>query len=408
MKSGKWLRLLAAVLTAALLLALAPGAVMAEGEPENLYAQAACLMDADSGRILYGKDAQKALPMASTTKIMTCILVLEHGELTSVAAASRNAAAQPEVHLGVTQGEGFLIQDLLYSLMLESHNDSAVMLAEATAGSVEAFADMMNQKAIEIGCEDTHFVTPNGLDGSDEEGDHHTTAADLARIMKYCIQDSPKSAQFLEITQTPSYTFWNTRKTRVFECTNHNAFLNMMEGALSGKTGFTSKAGYCYVGALQKDGKTLIVSLLACGWPNHKDYKWADTTKLMNYGLTNYSYRDVFPEGESQTEIPVADGQYDGALGGSSQTVSCAVDGGQEGEEPRLEVLMRSDKAVTTKLSVPEKLTAPVKKGEIVGTKTYYLNGEELAVYDVSALETVEKIDFSWCLRRIFEEMAPF
>lgn len=205
MKSGKWLRLLAAVLTAALLLALAPGAVMAEGEPENLYAQAACLMDADSGRILYGKDAQKALPMASTTKIMTCILVLEHGELTSVAAASRNAAAQPEVHLGVTQGEGFLIQDLLYSLMLESHNDSAVMLAEATAGSVEAFADMMNQKAIEIGCEDTHFVTPNGLDGSDEEGDHHTTAADLARIMKYCIQDSPKSAQFLEITQTPSY-----------------------------------------------------------------------------------------------------------------------------------------------------------------------------------------------------------
>ena len=131
MKSGKWLRLLATVLTAALLLALAPGAVMAEGEPENLYAQAACLMDADSGRILYGKDAQKALPMASTTKIMTCILVLEHGELTSVAAASRNAAAQPEVHLGVTQGEGFLIQDLLYSLMLESHNDSAVMLAEA-------------------------------------------------------------------------------------------------------------------------------------------------------------------------------------------------------------------------------------------------------------------------------------
>lgn len=128
----------------------------------------------------------------------------------------------------------------------------------------------------------------------------------------------------------------------------------------------------------------------------------------MNYGLTNYSYRDVFPEGESQTEIPVADGQYDGALGGGSQTVSCAVDGGQEGEEPRLEVLMRSDEAVTTKLSVPEKLTAPVKKGEIVGTKTYYLNGEELAVYDVSALETVEKIDFSWCLRRVFEEMAPF
>lgn len=390
-----------AVFAAAVLFLLQPASVSAE-EPKEIQARAACLMDGDSGRVLYGKEETVPLPMASTTKIMTCILVLEKGDLTAVTAASQKAASQPKVHLGVTKGEGFLVQDLLYSLMLESHNDSAVMLAEATAGSVEKFAEWMNEKADELGCEDTHFVTPNGLDGSDAQGDHHTTAADLALIMKYCIQDSPKSAEFLEITRTPSYTFWNTKKTRVFECTNHNSFLNMMDGALSGKTGFTSKAGYCYVGALQKDGRTFIVTLLS---GNKKEEKWADTTKLMNYGLANYSYRDVFREGELSTCIPVEDGQYDGALGSGTQTAECVVDsGGSQG----LEVLMRQDEAVTTKFTVPEKLTAPVEKGETVGTKTYYLNGKELASYHIITQESVKKIDFPWCLRRVMQELAPF
>lgn len=394
-----WKRL--AAFAAAFLLLVQPQSVLAE-EPQEIKARAACLMDADSGRVLYGKDEDTPLPMASTTKIMTCILVLERGDLSAVTAASQNAASQPKVHLGVTKGEGFLVQDLLYSLMLESHNDSAVMLAEAAAGSVEAFAEWMNEKAAELGCEDTHFVTPNGLDGSDAQGEHHTTAADLARIMKYCIQDSPKSAEFLEITQTPSYTFWNTEKTRVFECTNHNTFLNMMDGALSGKTGFTSKAGYCYVGALQKDGRTFIVTLLS---GNKKEEKWADTTKLMNYGLANYSYRDVYREGEMSARIPVADGQYDGALGSGTGMVNCDVDsGGSTG----LEVLMRQDETVTTKLIVPKMLTAPVKKGETVGKKTYYLNGRELASYDVITREAVKKIDFPWCLRRVMRELAPF
>lgn len=382
----------------------APEKVSAEGEPEKLYAQSACLMDGASGRVLYGKDADQRLPMASTTKIMTCILVLENAELSGVTAASENAAAQPKVRLGVSKGEGFLIRDLLYSLMLESHNDSAVMLAEATAGSVEAFAKLMNEKAEELGCENTHFVTPNGLDESDGGGQHCTTARELARIMKYCIEESPKSAEFLEITRTPSYTFWNTAKTRVFDCANHNSFLNMMEGALSGKTGFTSKAGYCYVGALEKDGKTFIVALLACGWPNHRDYKWEDTTRLMNYALANYSYRDVSAEGESGREIPAADGQYEGVLGSGRCTVYCAA----EENAPALTVLMRSDETVTTEFSAPEELKAPVQKGKVVGTKSYYLNGELIASCEIRAQESVRRIDFPWCLRRVMEELAPF
>ena len=155
--------------------------------PEELYAQSAVLMDADSGRVLFEKNGMEQRPMASTTKILTCILVLEKAGLGETAEVSRNAASQPKVHLGVRAGEKYYVQDLLYSLMLESHNDAAVILAEHVGGSLEGFAALMNEKAKEIGCADSHFITPNGLDAEDEEGAHSTTAADLAKIMRYCI-----------------------------------------------------------------------------------------------------------------------------------------------------------------------------------------------------------------------------
>ena len=267
-----------------------------ESEPNQLFATAACLMDGDTGRVLFGKRETDPMAMASTTKIMTCILALENGGEQAVATASAQAAAAPKVHLGVYEGEQFLLGDLLYSLMLESHNDAAVMIAETIGGSIEGFAALMNEKAAAIGCTDTHFVTPNGLDASDAGGDHHTTAADLARIMRYCIKTSPKATEFLAVTQTRSYTFWDLKKKNMFNCYNHNALLDQMEGAISGKTGFTAKAGYCYTGALERDGKCLIVTLLACGWPNHKNYKWADAAKLLNYGLESYTYRDVLDQ----------------------------------------------------------------------------------------------------------------
>ena len=165
-------------------------------EPHDLYAQSAVLMDAKSGRILFEKNGGQKRAMASTTKIMTCILALEYGDLDDVVIASSNAVNQPKVRLGVVEGEKILLRDLLYSLMLESHNDAAVMIAEHIGGSVEGFADMMNQKAQSLGCKNTYFITPNGLDASDENGSHQTTAEELARIMKYCIQDSAQAKQF--------------------------------------------------------------------------------------------------------------------------------------------------------------------------------------------------------------------
>lgn len=168
-------------------------------EPKELYAQSAVLIDADSGRILFGKDEHKVRPMASTTKIMTCILALENMTEGQKAKVSDKAAGQPKVRLGVRSGEEYYIKDLLHSLMLESHNDSAVVIAETIGGSVESFAAMMNERAKELGCTDTHFVTPNGLDREDDGGAHSTTAADLARIMKYCITQSPKKRSFFRL-----------------------------------------------------------------------------------------------------------------------------------------------------------------------------------------------------------------
>lgn len=375
-----------------------------ESEPNQLFATAACLMDGDTGRVLFGKRETDPMAMASTTKIMTCILALENGQEQTVATASAKAAAAPKVHLGVREGEQFLLGDLLYSLMLESHNDAAVMIAETIGGSVEEFASLMNEKAAAIGCTDTHFVTPNGLDASDAGGDHHTTAADLARIMRYCVWISPKAAQFLAVTQTRSYTFWDLEKKNMFNCYNHNALLDQMDGAVSGKTGFTAKAGYCYTGALERDGKRLIVSLLACGWPSHKNYKWADAAKLLNYGLESYMYRDVLDHSWNPGQIEVADGVYDGMLQVKSSArltlTSPALDPARS-----LPALLKETEIPEKDIFLPELLKAPVKKGEKVGSVTYSIDGILLAEYPVHAAETIEKIDYGWCMEKVAERL---
>lgn len=375
-----------------------------ESEPNQLFATAACLMDGDTGRVLFGKRETDPMAMASTTKIMTCILALENGGEQAVATASAQAAAAPKVHLGVYEGEQFLLGDLLYSLMLESHNDAAVMIAETIGGSIEGFAALMNEKAAAIGCTDTHFVTPNGLDASDAGGDHHTTAADLARIMRYCIKTSPKATEFLAVTQTRSYTFWDLEKKNMFNCCNHNALLDQMEGAISGKTGFTAKAGYCYTGALERDGKCLIVTLLACGWPNHKNYKWADAAKLLNYGLESYTYRDVLDHSWKPGRIEVTDGVYDGLLqtksSASLSLVSPALDPARS-----LPVLLKETEIPKKDIFLPELIEAPVKKGEKVGSMTYSIDGILLAEYPVYAAETIEKIDYGWCMEQVAERL---
>lgn len=403
-----------------------------EIKESTLFAQSAVLMDAESGRVLYAKNAQDVLPMASTTKIMTLLVALEQGKPDDVVTVSSYAAGMPDVQLNIREGERYYLRDLLYSLMLESHNDSAVAIAECVAGSIEDFAKKMNLKAKEIGCEKTTFITPNGLDatavmtdkdGMKREVMHSTTAEDLAKIMSYCITESVYKDTFLEITQTPTYTFSDLEGKRTFTCRNHNSFLYMMEGALSGKTGFTGKAGYCYVGALERDNKKLVVALLACGWPNNRNYKWKDTTKLMNYGLDNYEY-STFENAAS--DIPKS-GRIQ-VLGGQTQKIGetayvewkvqdevlNSTKDKKDGEEKNAQtktkegILIRKDEEIDLEWKVRDNLQAPVNAGDVVGYIRYLVDGDVYKEEKLILQSSMDLIDYAWCMERIMEKFLLF
>ncbi|MEQ2577809.1 D-alanyl-D-alanine carboxypeptidase family protein [Hominiventricola aquisgranensis] len=383
-KRKKWKPYLVCVLTVLLMMEISIR-VQAEGTPENLYARSAVLMDADTGRILFGKNDNEVMPMASTTKIMTLLVTLEHADLDEIVEVSARAASMPDVQLHIREGERYRLQDLCYSLMLESHNDSAVAIAEHVGGTVEGFAAMMNQKAKHLGCYHTYFISPNGLDAEDEHGKHSTTARDLARIMRCCI----KNETFLSITREPSWTFTDMDGNRSFTVQNKNAFLQMMEGALTGKTGFTNEAGYCYVGALERGEKRLITVVLACGWPNHKTWKWMDTKALMNYGLEDYHKETVGSDRMALEPLSVMDGQ--------KEKVEILTDAALE------DFLLKEDDEFTMKVMVPDILKAPVQAGELVGSVVYYINGQIVDLFPVYTVSEVKKIDLEWRLRQVID-----
>ena len=366
-------------------------------EPAELYALSAVLMDGESGRVLYEKDGERPLANASTTKVLTCIVALENSPGDDYVQVSQNAASQPEVKLGLQKGEQYYLEDLLYSLMLKSHNDTAVAIAEHCGGSVEGFARMLNRKAKQIGCKNTYFITPNGLDAEDENGKHHTTAKDLALIMRYAI----KNETFLHIAQTRDYTFSEITGKRTFSVHNANAFLDMRDGVLAGKTGYTSQAGYCYVCSWEKEGKTFIVSLLGCGWPNHKTYKWSDTEKLLDFGDYNYEYETYWKEPQTG-KILVTDGVEDGQDIGTKIYLrgKCSV----TAYDREKEVLLKKGETVICKIEIPQKVSAPVLKGEKLGRIAYYLDGKLIDFYPVYAEKSVEKISFKWYTEKVFHD----
>lgn len=368
----------------------------------NLYAQSAALMDADSGRILYGKNENEVLANASTTKILTCILALEYGNVSEYVQVSALASKMPKVRLGVKEGQYFKLEDLLYSLMLESHNDSAVAIAEHIGGSVEGFASLMNKKAKNIGCTDTYFITPNGLDATDGEHFHSTTAAELSKIMSYCVLKSPKREEFLRICKENSYYFTDYKKSEDgflatgnnYSVHNKNAFLNMMEGVLAGKTGFTNKAGYCYVAALNDGERNFVVSLLACGWPNNKNYKWSDTKKLFQYGLENFYYKNIV------TQIKLPKIEVLGGIPYKDKWVSLYL---CDNEKP-FEVLLCKEDKVEVKVYLPKQVMAPINKNEKVGMMKYYLNDEVIKICEIRAQEEVREHTFSWSLNYVCQK----
>lgn len=354
-----------------------------EEMPElSLYARSALLLDASNNRVLYEENGYQVMAMASTTKIMTCILAIESGRLDETVEVSKNAQRMPKVHLGMRAGETYKLKDLLYSLMLESHNDTAVAIAEHLGGSVEGFADMMNAKAAELGCKDTYFITPNGLDAKKDGKTHSTTARDLAVIAAYAI----KNPAFLEVVGTKNYAFSELTGKRNFQISNKNRFLDMMEGAIGIKTGFTCDAGYCFVGALQRDGKTFISVVLGAGWPPNKSWKWHDTKILMKFGLKNFDWKNIY-EKTTYKKMEV--------LNGVEEQVEIGA------EQREISLLLSPYDQVEMKQTFPENLEAPVKEGTVIGYETYYVNGQKWTEIPIVTKGSTEAFTWQYCLDKI-------
>ena len=353
----------------------------------ELYALSACLMDADSGRVLYDKNADEVRAMASTTKIMTLIVALEYANENDIVTVSPYAASMPDVQLNIRAGEQYRLGDLYYAMMLESFNDVAVTIAEyigecyalnqddRTANTdikarsyddskkyVRTFAKLMNEKAKELGCENTYFITPNGLDAEDENGKHSTTAKELAVIASYAI----KNERFNDIIGTRQYSFCEVNGTRNCSAYNKDAFLNQMNGAFGIKTGFTGNAGYCFVGALKSDGRTFISVVLGSGWPSNRTYKWKDTRKLMEYGINNFFPRTVFSTIEDYKDVMVKDGM--------EESTSTCIKGD-------LSLILCEADDVRVVYELEDYIDAPVSAGDVVGKAIIYVNGQRMSSF---------------------------
>jgi len=240
---------------------------------ENIKSRAAITIDASTGEILFSKDSNRRLPPASTTKLMTAILAIEKEDLSKIVTIGKKASRAARSKAGFKEGDQITIEALLYAALLGSANDAAVALAEAIAGSEQGFVPLMNEKALSIGAEDTKFINATGLPGDGQ----YTTALDLSKILSYAL----KFPKLREIIGTPEAKI-TTEKGKVFHLRSTDRLLWSDEKIIGGKTGYTNKAGHCFVCAAQGVTKTILVAIL--GSPTRKNL-WRETEKLVSKNL---------------------------------------------------------------------------------------------------------------------------
>ena len=354
----------------------------AEITKPEVRAMGAVLMDAKTGRILWGKNEELPLAMASTTKIMTAVLTLENKDLNTMVTVSKRASAAPKVKMYLKAGEEIKLEYLLYALMLQSSNDAAVAIAECVAGSVEDFCAMMTAKAREIGAKDTIFETPNGLDGTN----HHSTAKDLALIAQYALNNP----EFVKIINTPYVECKSSRMH--YSISNRNRLLREYPGANGIKTGFTGKAGHCFVGAAIRDDMQLISVVLASGWGNEgKEQKWRDTKKILDFGFGNYKYHTIVSTDETPKRVYINRSKTD--------TVELYY------EEGLLLPLNKQEKEnIFIDINAPTAILAPVEKGQQIGMAKIYINGQLEKEILMLASTDAERHDLKTSLEKVLNE----
>jgi D-alanyl-D-alanine carboxypeptidase (penicillin-binding protein 5/6) len=326
-------------------------------ELPEVDAATASLADLDSGRVLFQKEAKAPRPIASLTKIMTALLVIERTRPTEIVEASENASAQSGAELGLQPGERRTVRELLIALLLQSANDAAVALAEHVSGTVEVFVDAMNQRAIELGMRNTEFRSPSGLDDSG-----HSTARDLLRLASEAFLDPT----FAEIAAT-RFAKVPSDDGEPRRLQNRNALLWLYEGTIGGKTGYTGAAGFCLVAAAERDGLRLATVVL--GAP---EQAFSQAAEILNHGFAAWEREPVVGLGD-----PLDPFSIDGA------TVPVEADA-------TLSVLVPEGSVVESEIEQAPGLSLPVEQGEVVGSLEATSAGQVLGEVELIAAESVE------------------
>ncbi|MBE6532963.1 MAG: D-alanyl-D-alanine carboxypeptidase [Ruminococcaceae bacterium] len=357
---GEILKIFSIVLLLFSLLGLYPSA---EGRSArfNTSARSATLYVPETDSFIYSKNQNERLPMASTTKIMTAMIALEECEGDEVVVIGGESVGIEGSSAYLREGDELTMEELTYALLLQSANDAAVAIAYHIGGSVEAFADMMNKRARDMGLSDTNFENPHGLDSSE----HYTTAHDLAKIAAAALEN-PK---FKEIASTYKKSFVTEERSRTY--VNHNKLLNMYDGCIGVKTGFTKKSGRCLVGAAERDGLTFITVTLDA--PSD----WADHKAMLNYGYERLEKINLAEPSEYEYNIPVLDGE-------SESVCVKNIDGANLIRE-------RCDDGFESHVKLSRFAVAPIREGDILGEVIFTIGGKECARVNLVATESVNK-----------------
>ena len=343
------------------------GEVAASSQLETT-AVTAVLMDYNSGQILFQKDMHTARPMASVTKLMTMLLICEAEsqgkiKMTDKVVASDHACSMGGSQIFLEPGEEMTVKEMLISIATGSANDCSVAMAEALAGSEEAFVELMNQRAKDMGLRNTHFSNPTGLPVEN----HYTSAYDMAQVLRECL----RYPSFREVSSIYEYDL----RGGDFKLWNTNKLLKWYPGADAGKTGWTNEASYCLAASAKRDGLRLVSVVLGCPMPRTH---FQETIKLFNYGFARYKAVNMADAGQVIREIDVDKGQVEKVKIITKDPVGLVVAKGQE-------------KVVEGKINLPDKLDAPIEKGQVVGNYVITKDGQEVLKVDLLAAKEVKK-----------------
>ena len=351
----------------------------------EIPAKSAVLMDVATGTVLYEQDSHTPLAPASVTKVMTMLLIMEaidSGRIgwNDLVTTSEAAAAKGGSQIFLKVGESMTVADMVKSIAVSSANDCACAMAEHIAGSEPAFVEMMNQRAKELGMQDTHFVNCTGLDDAPEAKDHKTSAYDIALMSRELLKNHPDIKKYT--------TIWmDTVRNGAFGLANTNKLVRFYQGATGLKTGFTSQAGYCLSASAMREDMELVAVVM--GSATSKD-RFAACKSLLDYGFATYAL--ILPEAE-QMEIPVKLGVADRVSAVAAESDSVLIEKGQKNQ-------------ITQTVDLLPQVDAPVSKGQRLGT-LYIKAGEQvLREIPLVAEEGVEKLTFFQMFARIFRKIT--